>query len=273
MSLEQELVKQVNSLQKQVDGLVKPEVSDVNARFERLFGNNIPANSYKFTQRTFQVNDFVNHKAGFEDAQASPYSFGGSPGGFSLTLPASTGAASNFYSHFLTIYNNAGGGTLAYLDWNNATGKTITNLIGSVKAYPTATDDLVAELRLWDATSPGVNTRWWALRFNWLGSTRPQFPMVAGMFYSAAAGDGLTFAYNTGTQSGTYAQINLGSIYRITSTFTAGPTCVIEVYPAEGTLLTSFGATVANMPLVVKCARLYVASLYGWFNLDQVVFS
>ena len=75
---------------------------DVEPRFERLFGTNVPANAYSFTRREFKVNSTGN-RLGFEDSQSPNYTFPtGSP--FSANVPANTETRSDTISHFLTLY-------------------------------------------------------------------------------------------------------------------------------------------------------------------------
>lgn len=244
----------------------------LNTRFERLFGADVPANSYGYTFRGFRTNDFPNHIAGFEDSQASPYSFGGSPGGFSTTAPANTSVASSDRAHWLKIRNDTSASP-AYVQWSDATGKNNCFPIAIISPLSMATDVLVAEWRFWDTTSPVANSRWWALRFNWLGTTMPQFPLRAGLWYSAAVGDGLTFTPTTGTLVQLQSPISPGQVYSCYMIMAAGPSCFANMRVAEGLDAFNISATTASMPAIIRCARFMTFQSYQAQWLDELRFT
>jgi hypothetical protein len=248
-------------------------VNGLNARFERLFGADKPANSYRFTGRLFLPNDFANHRAGFEEAQASPYSFGASPGGFSVVVPANTVAASNAVAHWLQLHNNTSAAP-CYVQWVDAAGKN--NFYPTFVLAPLAVtwDTLVAEWRFWDTTAPTANSRWWAIRFNWLGATMPQFPLRVGLWYSAAVGDGLTFTPTTGTLIQLQAPITPGLAYTGGVNIVSGPACFVTLNVAEGIAGFAISAGgVAGMPSIIRCARLMTFPSWQAQWLDEIRFT
>lgn len=239
----------------------------INARFERLFGDDVPANSYLFTRRTFTVNAFASGAAGFEDSQSSPYSFGGSPGGFSLSVPASSySAESATYPHWLNL-RNYHASTPLYLQWTSSTAKNNANFIMAVTPNPAASDLLVAEIRVWDVQSPGGSDNYWAFRWQWLGSTYPAYPFVL----SAYRGTGTTFAVGDGTMLQRYQAVT-GQVNAILVQPQASNTCAFISRVAEGFNNFSAGFAQAGYPSNFKTMRLYLpTSSYHEVFLDQVV--
>lgn len=217
-----------------ISGDVFPQGSanGLNARFERLFGDDKPANSYKFTGRLFTGNDFVSHRAGFEDSQLSPYSFGGSPGGFSVSVPTGTSAESASYRHHLLMRNQSTANDI-YLQWTDSTAKTSLKVIMAADHQRYTTDTYIGEIRLWDVQSPGAGDNYYALRFQWKPVSFPSFPLRVEMWY----GTGVTFGAANGTLLGVSVPFYDGLMSVIQLSLSGGGTFFAAVKPAEPTIL------------------------------------
>lgn len=246
-----------------VDVYPQTSTQGLNSRVERLFGDDVPAHNYHLTFRDFATNDFTNHIAGFEDSQGTPYSFGGSPGGFSVTVPANTRALSSVQPHMLTLHNQSGTGV--YMEWTSSTGKNDILVIGAPAALWTTTDYNLCEIRMWGVQSPGSSDNYWAMRLNWMGSTYPQYPLRIGLWY----GTGVTYAWNDGTlispQAPYYAD---NAVARLQATVTTGPSCFLTPYGAEGTVGIGISTTVASWPTSVKTARIRLDNVYTYYHID-----
>lgn len=242
----------------------------LNARFERLFGDDKPANNYFFTGRPFLVNSSPNI-LGFEDSQASPYSV---PGGynFSINLVGNAEARSNAFAHWLRF--GSGTSTLgSYIEWSSSTGLRIWNMLSALQITATGSDLYAAELRLWDVQTPTANDRWWALRWRYYDATYSVWPARIERWYSAAVGDGLTFTATTGTMSGSYPYRTGSAIINQIVIMASGPSgAMIDAhYPAESTApFAGHGSSASSMPQTCKCARLYLWSQQCWFNIDHI---
>lgn len=258
------------------DVFPQASTNGLNARFENLFGDDVPADTYQFTQRTFQVNDFTNDKAGFEDSQTTPYSFGGSPGGFSISVPASTAADSATFAHFLQLINSTtvASGTQVYVQWAEAAAtKNTCDIIWGFRPFNGQTNDiLLAEFRFWSAAtagSPGAGDNYWALRFKWLPVTYPDYPLRARMYY----GTGVTYATTDGTAVGTETPFHMGQLYSDTITVTTAGNPAMFVAPVivEGVTAFSISTTVVGHPSSFNTVRF---SLFGQFNrmfIDEII--
>ena len=240
-------------------------VNGLNARFERLFGDDVPANAYLFTRRTFVVNNVGSNIIGFEDNQSSPYS--PPTGNFTITTPSNSFSPSS--SHFLQLRNDTAGNPV-YLQWTNSTAKNLFSGVMAVSPLVVGTDTLVAEWRFWAVQSPGANDRWWAIRWVYYGSTKTQFPLQVSAWYSAAAGDGLTFAATTGTKFGE-GPFYPGLVHSVSVNIVATTTAFFNVYTAEGFGSFATSGVVASMPSSVKTARLMTFQQYNSQYLDQMV--
>lgn len=129
------------------------DVVGLDERWTNLVGAN-PADDYHWTWRNFLTNDFAGypHVAGFEDSQASPYSFGGSPGGFSVSVPANTEIKSNYQPHHLTLRDLAGTG--CYLQWTSSTARTFHYGIYGISPLVSTSDYHLMEIRMWAVQAP-----------------------------------------------------------------------------------------------------------------------
>jgi len=230
-------------------------VNGLNARFERLFGDDKPANTYQFTRRTFQVNNFANDKAGFEDSQGSPYSFGGSPGGFSLSTPASSyEALSSNQAHWLRL-RNWHASSLLYVQWTSSTGKTDIYTVLSITPLTAASDRLVGEIRFWGVQSPGAADKYWAIRWLYEGSTSPQHPLRVGVYY----GTGVTFTSTNGTLVGSKQPFSPGVAHEIYNLINSGPSFFGIASLTEGMRSFDTSTTQATWPVSAKTIRWVVA--------------
>jgi hypothetical protein len=237
-------------------------------RFENLFGDDKPADNYEFTQRTFQTNDFVNRKAGFEDSQGSPYNFGASPGGFSATVPANTQVMSNNFAHFLTLYDQAGTG--ASLNWSEATARNNLILVGAAGPLWTASDYNMTEIRCWAVQAPGAADRYWACRINWMGATYPQFPLRVGLWY----GTGLTYAWNDGTL--VQLQVPLatdGEVHKFLLQIVGPNNCYLTPYYGDGLGGTGVSAAIAGWPGNFKTMIVRMGINWTKYHIDEVIIS
>lgn len=266
-------------LLKDSDVFAQSSTNGLNARFERLFGDDVPANSYKFTQRTFVVNSGAN-QLGFEDSQASPYA---PPGGsnFSINLVGNASASSNVFAHWLRLTSGTTGAG-SYLQWANATPLNFYRFLMSMESISRAADTYLGELRFWDAATfasgPVANDGWVAIRFNYYGTTYPQWPLRMEHVYGATgAGTGVTFAISTGTTASSvpfflgipfYFDIQIGND-------SAPGFLVASISQAESPFrYANFGASVANTPTQFNYARLRIgeSNQFG-FLVDNVVVS
>lgn len=242
-----------------------------------LFDENNPADglivgllgtAYQFSRRTWQANEFASHRAGFEDSQATPYSFGSAPGGFSLTLGANRTADSNVARSWLRLINSDAAG-VCYLQWTDATAMTRIRALAAVEPLPGGTDKLVAELRVWDTQTPGAGSAYWAMRWRWMGSTYPAYPFRVGLWY----GTGTTLSLTDGTLAVGEGQAISGQAVRCEMTTTAAPACFGRLDLAEGFGLFSSSATVAGYPAGIRLARLHLFPQYQVLYVDEVVMS
>jgi hypothetical protein len=234
-------------------------------RFEQMFGDDVPADPYHFTQRLFTLNNFTGHVAGFEDAQSSPYSFGGSPGGWAVGVPANTFARSDTWRHFLTLQNAAGTGV--GLRWLDATGKNNIAIIGAAAPLWTSSDYNLCEIRMFDTTTPGGGSNYWAMRINWMGATYPDYPLRYGLWY----GTGITYAWNNGTLVSFQApMLGDGTVIRLKGIVTSGPSFFLTPSAAEGTDGVGISHTQASWPTVIKYAIVRLDINYTMFHVDEM---
>jgi hypothetical protein len=237
----------------------------LNARLENLFGDDKPANSYGFTRRNFKVNAFTSDIAGYQDSQSSPYSYGGSPGGFSLTVGANCGALSSTRLHWLRIYNYDASATV-YNQWTASGAKTRQETLVSLSPYTSASDVLVSELRFWDVQAPGGSDKYWAIRWIWYGSTRTQFPFQVSVWY----GTGTTFTTTNGSKTAETPWVP-GLDYYVIAALSAGGTFSYLIYVSDGALVTNGGPAVAGYPSNFKTVRHYVFPQYHEAYIDEVI--
>jgi hypothetical protein len=239
----------------------------LNARFERLFGDDKPAGPYHYTHRTFDVNNFTGHLAGFEDSQSTPYSFGGSPGSFSLVDPGATRyAASDIYRHHLHLQNFGAAGAL-YVKWSNATGKQTVRTNLAIGPHCTAGDNYAGEIRVWGVQAPAAGDKYYALRWTW-NSTRKQ--LEAGFYY----GSGVTFAAGDGTLVGAVWDWVPGALYWTQIVADATPAGYVYTCIAEGTM--GAGQSIApgaGYPTIIKEAWFRIASnTWNTWDIDDIYF-
>lgn len=259
---------------------IRPQssVNGLNARFERLFGDDVPGAAYSFTKRQFGVTS--GNVAEFEDAQSSPYTFaGGSP--FSVNVPASTFANSNqsdypgTVNHFLRMTTLVANPDL-YLQWTSASALDEVAVSLSIGPYlASTTDDLLAELRVWavEAASVSASSGWWAIRWTWQPATFPQWPLRVQLWYSTAAGgDGLTFAIDTGTPVGSTIPVVPGQIdiYKLLIYTNPAPVGSFDIYNADGMHGGNIAGIAASTPTSIKTARFYVKQQYASFFIDRM---
>ena len=232
-------------------------------RFEQLYGGGVPAGEVYYTCRDFATNNFTSHIAGFEDSQTSPYSFGGSPGGFSVNVPANTECRSNHARHFLTLQAKSGVGN--YLRWTSSTG--YSNIIVLCVPSPlwSTSDYHLTEIRMWGVQNPTSTDKYWAMRFNWLGATYPAFPLRIGLWY----GTGVTYSINDGTL--VQAQVPWygdGVFGKLQATVVAGPTCYLTPTPDQGPAGVGISATASGWPTSIKECRIRMATNWTYFHID-----
>lgn len=240
-------------------------------RFDNLFGSTGPNAAYKFTQRTFVVNDFASDIAGFEDSQADTYSFGGGAP-FSISTPASNfNANSATYRHFLWL-NNFDASTSLNLQWSRSTGKNLANIIlavGPNATIGTATDVLLSEIRFWAVQTPGGSDKYWSLRFLALGSTFTQYRYQMEMRY----GTGVTYSATDGTLIAR-APFVPGSLMKLSLTIDqqTNPRFNVQSLLTEGFTAFSAGTQVAGQPNLFKFMQVRILlNTFTQLWLDEVI--
>lgn len=242
----------------------------LNARLERLFGDDVPAATYAFTKRLFTTNDLANNKAGFDDSQSSPYSFGGSPGGFSLSIPAGCTAASSSKRHFLAMSNGSGGAvTNFYLQWTSSTAKTTVS-IPLIFVFNNGLGQTLAwELRGWAVQSPGGSDKYWAVRIVYDPTTHAAYPARIEVAY----GTGTTISLTDGTRTGNapfYAGIWSG--LKLSCYDSGGiPAISVQLSTAEGDNFYNNAVGIAGYPTSLKTIRAYMIHSYGSAYVDEMV--
>jgi hypothetical protein len=177
-------------------------------RLDRLFGTDKPANVYYFTRRQFLIDDFPNHICGFE-SPVNPFSFGGSPGSFSLYRPSGSQSAHTLTNHWLRLSNTTAAGDHVYVEWSQATAYDTIFIICQPSQQAYTFDWLGPEIRMWNAAtpgSPGASDDYWAVRFNWKPVSFPEHPYRVGVWW----GTGTTFAHNDGTLRGSEYPVPFG---------------------------------------------------------------
>lgn len=263
------------------DGDIYPtgDTNGLAARFELLFGDDVPGASYTLTQRNFLINSGAN-QLGFEDSQASPYA---PPGGssFSINLAGNATAKSNLAASWLDLFSvTTGAGS--YLQWANATTKTTYQIIVALKTVRRTVDTYLGEIRFWNAasfaTGPQSTDTWSAIRFNYYAATYPDNPIRIEHYYSTAGTDGVTFALATGTLAASFPYFQGFPFVIAVSIVPYGGngalTARISPVDAPPPGINSFGVAAAGLPDQFNYARLYVgqSNQFGYL-VDQVVVS
>ncbi len=180
----------------------------LNTRFENLFGDDVPAATYKFTQRTFLVDSGAD-QLGFETSQANPYSLAGT--NFTLSAPASNyNFRSNFSTHWL-LFTCTDATTPLYLTWSGTAKNYYRGLVW-FGSPPAVSDQYLFELRLWDTTTPGAGSAYYGWRIDWLGSTYPQYPLR----FQGVRGTGVTFPDGGRTNLGASAPLPVHPFFFVT---------------------------------------------------------
>lgn len=180
----------------------------LNTRFENLFGDDVPAATYKFTQRSFLVDSGAD-QLGFETSQANPYSLVGT--NFTLSAPASNyNFRSNFSTHWL-LFTCTDATTPLYLTWSGTAKNYYRGLVW-FGSPPAASDQYLFELRLWDTTTPGAGSAYYGWRIDWLGSTYPQYPLR----FQGVRGTGVTFPDGGRTNLGASAPLPVHPFFFVT---------------------------------------------------------
>jgi hypothetical protein len=173
----------------------------LNARFERLFGDDVPVDTYKLTQRNFIVNSGAD-QLGFQDSQANPYNLTGT--NFSVSAPGSGYQFNSATSAHWLFFACTDGTTPLYMDWTS-TAKNYYNGMIWFGSPPWTSDKYLFELRLWDTTTPGAADDYYGWRIDWLGSTYPQWPLR----FQSVRGTGVTFPDGSATLLGASAPLPL----------------------------------------------------------------
>lgn len=233
----------------------KDDVGNVaNLSYNRLYPYELhPSDLYPQSIRTFYRNDFVNNLAGFQDSQASPYSFGGSPGGFSLYVPASFVAESQTYRHHLRM-SDAGAASPGYLQWSSSTGRMYCDLWMSLFSYGSAVPDAISfEIRMWAVQNPGAADKYFALRFK-----RTSIGLCIFGYY----GTGVTITVGDGTAQGS-SFLPTEVKYRMNFQVSTTPSLSVGIQnDMDGILAYYFGISGgAGYPSTIKTFRIYVL---GW---------
>ena len=253
------------------ESTVKDRIAAEETRFDRIFNSANPNHAVQWFSRRFSENDFENHIAGFEDEQSSPYGFGGSPGGFSLTNPGSSYAAeSETYKSILRLYQYNASNPL-YVEWTSATGMDQLNAQHLfVPAAVFTSDKLLYEIRLWDVQSPSAADKYWAIRLNWMGATYPAYPLRVYCYY----GTGITFAIADGTKFGVDFPVPPAEFLDIQLNVYSSPSFFVKVSKNNVPYFSS-NTSQAGYPAVFKTARLICPAGVNYFQslIDDIVIS
>jgi hypothetical protein len=201
--------------------------------------------------------DFPGHTAHFEDSQADPYSFGGSPGGFTVNSPSTTEVKSDSVRHHLEIAQAGYASDNAYVQWSDATGVNDFYIAMAVKGKSVASATYVAEIRWWGVASPGASDKYYGLRFRTPGtgvhvSLESSFVYGTGVTFSLADGTvGVWFAHEAGELD----------LYRCRAfATTTGQAILYSLDLAKIVSKWDRGANPATYPEIIKCIRVLTAT-------------
>lgn len=219
-----------------------------------------PVDPYLTNLRSFAQNDFVNGIAEFNDSQASPYSFGGSPGGFSLSLGSGAVASSNGFRHHLSFYQGFSA-TPSYLQWASATAIGPIYYFMGLRSYYNPSDTLAYSIRAWGVQSPGASDMYFEARFKF-STTGLQF----ALFY----GTGTTFSLTDGTLVGSWQMLPAASRYRCYRHYIAAGSGtngmgIFDLWDKETHTIEAQLAVevVSPAPRLIRCARFQLAPSTG----------
>lgn len=167
---------------------IKPQESTqgLNTRFERLFGDDVPASS-----TYYQLNPFYTtsgDQLGFESS-ANPFV---PSGNFSQS---NTGVPQWFYTdHHHLVLGTTATSTIS-LTWTNATAKEYYEILGMMNPTPVAANSLI-ELRFWTVQAPGAADNYVSFRWLYDITNFPDWPYRIELWH----GTGVTFTPGNGTQ-------------------------------------------------------------------------
>lgn len=220
-----------------------------------------PADPYLNDMHVFGQNNFANGIAEFNDAQGSPYSFGGSPGGFSLSVGAGGGSAySNGFRHHLSMYQGWSA-TPSYVQWASATATGNVYFFMGFRNYYANGDALAYSIRSWGVQTPGAGDGYFEARFK-----LSQTGLYMGFFY----GIGVTFSLTDGTQTGSWLLVPEPSKYRLFRSLVAPGSVggaglgLIDLWDVETHLMEmQLAVEVTSYPTSIKCCRLQLAPSSG----------
>ena len=243
------------------DAVREEGVSDKGTGITNILGRGSD-HPYKFTFRQFLSNSFANGMAGFDDAQASPYSFGGTPGGFTISAPAGITANSTSMRSYLTVSKTS---TPAFtLDWASATAATRYEIMLWIAEETNAASYYHSELRFWADQVPTASSKYWALRWKWITGT----PGSIGLYYYY--GTGVTFADADGTLLAGPSNISPGFLYDYYTSHTT-ETFRWWARVSEGGIAANKTYTASGWPSNFKCARYYIpAGNAQYIGIDSI---
>lgn len=227
----------------------------VNKRFLRS-----PKDPYLTDMHSFDQNNFVGGIAEFNDSQGSPYSFGGSPGGFSLSLGAGGGSAySNGFRHHLSMYQGWSA-TPSYIQWASASAVAQVYWFMGFRNYYANSDTLVYSIRSWGVQTPGATDKYFEARFKMT---------TTGLYFGYFYGTGITFSLTDGTQTGGWLLVPLPSKYRLFRALIAAGSGsnglgVFDLWDIEThTMEMQIAVELAAYPTSTKCCRLQLGASTG----------
>lgn len=164
-----------------------------------------PQDPYLTDMRVFGQNNFASGIAEFNDSQTTPYSFGASPGGFSLSLGSGSTAGSNSHRHCLAFYQGSSA-TPSYLQWTSSTAVQEFYYWMALRNYYVASDYLAYSIRAWGVQNPGASDTYFEARWK-LSNT--------GLQVSFWYGQGVTFSLTDGTQTGLWVSDPNSNMFRL----------------------------------------------------------
>lgn len=247
---------------------VKDDLGNIaNLSYNRLFPKALAAaDAYPVSLLEFGQNDFTNHIADFNDSQSSTYSFGASPGGFSISAVSNQTYKSNSYRHHLSMVDNNGSGN-GYLQWTDATGKSYCqidfNYVGMTGT--SGADAIISEIRMWGVQNPTSTDKYYAVRFK-----RKDLGTYAYWY----VGTGITISAADGTQV-CVGIVNGGHRYRLQITVYATPAYYADFWDIDAGIPAQLGSSApgAGYPTIIKTLRFYlVGGSYEQINIDRIKF-
>lgn len=249
-------------LNKDSDVYPQSSANGLNARFERLFGDDVPAINYALFSNTLLADNVASNILGFDTNTTQ---------GTDSYTPASPFSKSNSGSvYFYTLNSHLKINSLAgsaKLIWSSATGVSQWYIWGQFSARSTTTYG--AEIRLFDVETPGGSDEYWALKFTLDVTTYPSWPWRV----LVTSGIGITYPNGSETVHANYSY-NPATVMRWgMRAYDSGGTPRFDadfMELAGGDVVNIGGVLQANCPNTVKRIEIYIDTSYQTATIDSI---